>query len=212
MSQSSTYHNEIYYMYLAIEDRSYNEKIRFVEKNFSVIENLNPEVQAEILYYYIAALNEMEKYSSVIGMSQFLLELIIQHNIKEVDRIDVYNETLYFKSIAHMNVEEFDASRKILNALLRMGQEKKYFQAMFDLNRKEDKETHQKFLATSIGLMSLTAMLIAIELLLVRVFYSDFTPYIEVLRTLSFVMGIGVILMKFWREKKRDKEAIQKTL
>ena len=193
MSKLSLYQNEIYYDFLSIEDRSYNEKIRFVEQNWKGIEHLGSQVSVEIFYDYIIALTELEKHHAVIPIAQRLLELVIKENILSLKGKDVYRDILFKKGIALCATKQLDEAEHITKELIKMDRENHFYKKLWlKIKKMQRRDYTQKILATSIAFFLLSGATIAIELLFVRIFYNDHVGTVELSRNLMLFIGVGL--------------------
>lgn len=210
MSNLTTYENEIYYGYLSIEDKAYQEKVRFVETHGQVIEKLDTGARVEILYNYALALFELDKNHQVIELCKNLLETVIDENIYTIDSVNIYEELLVLKAISHYKLREIDKSEYIFSELIRMNANKEtYHNWLFKVRAYNKRNEQQAVRAISILLCLLSGLVIAFELFLIRPFHEQFVSEFELGRNLLVLSAIVLLLTYALVKKYRNKQALQ---
>lgn len=191
MSKKDTYHNELYYHFLSIEEKAYYEKINFVDRNKTNIDEFEPELRVEIYINYIKALFEVGNYSAAAELSKTIIERIVIDNVYTINGKDPYPQIIYIRALCHYHINQLDTAQNIVTELLKMDKGKeKYKQLLFYINEAKHKAQHQKVRATSISLFLLAGLVIALEILIVRPFYPEWVNQIEVLRLSCFIGGL----------------------
>jgi len=206
MSKTNTYHNELYYQFLSIEEKAFYEKINFVDRNKNNIDEFDTGLRVEIYINYIKALFEIGNYSAAAELSKPIIESIIIDNIYKLEGEDPYPQILYIKALCHYHLEQLDEAQQIVIELIKMDKGKeKYKKLLFYINEANHKAQHQKVRATAISLFLFAGLIIGIEILFVRPFYTEWITQVEWLRWSCFIAGIllvtGYKLMLIYKNK-----------
>lgn len=210
MNDITTYENEIYYRYLSIEDKAYQEKVRFVEEYGEVINNLDTEVMVEIMYNYATALLELEKNPQVIKLTESLLEKVIYYNVYTIANKNILEELLVLKGLSHFKINELDKAEHTFSELIKIHPNvESHQELLFRVQQMRNKSEEQGIRALSIALFLLSAFIIGVELFIIRPFYDHHTSWVELTRNTCFLLGVGLLLGYTCLKKYRNKRALQ---
>ena len=190
-TESKTYSSPAYEAFCAIEPGEYREKIRFIEKHRSVLHALETVEYLELMDAYSDALFEVAKYHKQIRVADEVIELSMQENVTSINGKDIYFDTLFKKAASLYNLEELDKSVYILLELLKMNPFHESSR-LFLINcyvRKKTKSL-QPLRAVSVAIILFSAFIIALELLFVRPFYTQYAGEVEFVRNAFLLFGI----------------------
>lgn len=194
LSVKPTYHSRLYRDFRSIGYKEYYEIIRFYERHETDICRLTFDEYFEMLVSYTNALFEVEYFQKYALMSQTLIETIFHENLSNRWIDTVFHKTLIRKAAAHLALKEFDAAEHVLLQSLRLNDDKRL---QIILLRKVMQQRTAKFVHTlraiAIFVLLTTAILIAVKVLLVRNWYIDLAPFIEMLRNVYFFMSFLVL-------------------
>ncbi len=203
----STYHHKIYRDFHAIEASAYRQIIRFFEEHEARIKELDFEEYFEMLTTYVGALFETGAYRNFLLMVDVLIEITIEQNILTYKGEDLYQNLLFRKAAALYNLMQYDRADYILRELIKMdpchGDSVRLLKKC--LRRKQPRFVHRAR-ATAILLFLFSALVISLEVLLIRPFYLQYTGAFETFRNLLFLLGCGILigsdLIHRWRVEK----------
>lgn len=213
MSNLRTYQNEVYYQYLAIEEKAYHEKIKFIKANQGVITKLEGELMVEIMTNYALALNEVNNNLPAIKLCDELIAYVIDKNIYSVEGKNIFHELLALKAVCLYKEKEAQKAEHVFKELIKMNPERTDYRIW--LNRVlalKNRNEEQKIRAFCILLFLSAGAIIGIELFIVRPFYPEFTSFIEWIRNTCFISGCVLYLGYNYLKKYRVQKAISKIL
>lgn len=219
MSQSPfIYKNDVYQAFKALEKASYREIVYYYETNKYKIQNLDIEPHFEILTAYAIALFELGMYRRYVEIADEILEQSIIFNIFEVDQEDIFSSTLFRKAAAHYNLLERDKAEMLIIQLLNIHPYNQDARSFYGRIMTSKKKYSAYSRALSVVFLLSSAFCIAIELLVIRPFYADLIPILEVVRNCLFALGLSVYLFGelfnriviSWTLKKEVKQIIER--
>lgn len=190
----STYHSSVYLHFKEIEAGEFREIVRYYEENAPQIQQLEFEEYFELQISYLNALFEVGSYTKHIKISDQAITTSILHNIKYHKGEDIYQKLLFRKAASHYNLLEFDKARHILRELTKMNP---YDEAVIHLLRKCTHKEYPAFIrntrALSIVLFLLAALIISVEVLVVRTFFPVYASFIETTRNIVFFLSCTIL-------------------
>ncbi|MDX1940169.1 MAG: hypothetical protein SFU99_06425 [Saprospiraceae bacterium] len=191
----STYRSKIYQEFTAIEAGAYRQLIHFYEKQEAAIRQLESEEHFEMTTAYVNALFEVGAYHKHLALVDGIIETAISHNIEFYKGEDIFLKMLFRKAASLYNLFEYDKAEYILREIIRINPwDKDAVLFLKKCLRSKQPRYVQYARATSIFLFLVAALVIALEVLLVRPFYTPYIASIEQTRILLFCSG-GVVLI-----------------
>ncbi len=191
----STYHSKIYREFKAIEAAAYRQIIHFYEKQEDAIKKLDLEEYFELTTAYVNALFEVGAFHKHLSLVDHIIELAITHNIEFYKGEDIFLKMLFRKAASFYNLFEYDKAEYILREIIRINPwEKDAVLFLKKCMRSKQPRYVQYARAISIFLFLVAAMVIALEVLLVRPFFKSYIASVEETRFIIFGMG-GIILI-----------------
>ncbi len=186
---------QIYNDFISIESKAYQEQIRYYENNRADIRRLPYEYQTYIECKCAIASYEVKDYYSFLSIVDRLIAMVIRDNIYEIDGVDIYKDLLYRKAWATHKVLDYYKADHIFSELVKIDPTNQQYAKGFLKNSLEKKRYEVKYLnAVSIVLFVISAVIICLELLMIRPFYQEWTQIVEYSRNLIFLGGIFVLL------------------
>ena len=187
-----------YEEYMCISHDAYHEKIRYYESRLGEILKMPFELRTEIRLDYTFALYKVGAYGQFLHKVDSLIRLVIRENIYEFRGKDVYRELLFRKAMSHYRRQELSRAKKVFAALVKMDfstdcYKNEYYKCLRD----EKRSKSQKARALSILIFLTLGVTIAIDLLLIRSFYTQHINTLNALKTFLLTAGVGLIL---WNE------------
>lgn len=180
--------------YSRIEKTNYKAKVQFYEDRLSKIKELLTLERLEIQMDYTFALFELGKYYKCLDILDKLIEQVIRENIFVVDGEDAFQILLFKKSACHYNIGESTKSKHVLQELIKMDATNQTYKTLFkQCYRTEYKQEYRWMGGLVVGLFLLAAIIISIELLIVRPFYFESSEAVEITRNSIFVIAILVL-------------------
>jgi tetratricopeptide (TPR) repeat protein len=217
MSQSPyIFKNDVYQAFKALEKASYRDIVYYYETNKYKIQHLDIEPYFEIITAYAIALFELGMYKRYVEVADEILEQSIMYNIFEVDQEDIFSSTLFRKAAAHYNLQEKQKAETLIVQLLNIhpyNQDARSFYSRLMAGKKKYSGLSR---AVSILFLLLSAIFIAVELLVIRPFYTDLIQIVEMVRNVLFALGLSVYLFGeifnrvavSWKLKKELKQIV----
>lgn len=177
--------------YSKIEKTNYKAMVQFYEEKQSKINELLPKDKLELAIDYVNALFELGKYVKCEGILSELIVLVVRDNIFEIDGKDIYQSLLFKKSACHFNIGESEKCKYILSELIKMNPNdisyKNFYKRCF---RIEHKKAFRWMGGLVVALFLISAIIVPIELLIVKPFYHDAASSVEILRNGLVVVAI----------------------
>jgi tetratricopeptide (TPR) repeat protein len=192
----STYSHPTSKHFASIDSGEYREKIRFVNIHRKDLKSLPLMEYLLVMDGYAEALFEMGRFPEHIKVADHLIELSILHNVYELGEKDLYFESLFQKAASLYNLERYDDSIYILKQLLGIKASNESCR-LFLINcyvRKQAKLLN-RIRSVSLVLLLSSAVVIAIELLLVRPIWPNITDPVEFTRNALFLSGAGMLII-----------------
>ena len=180
--------------FLAIEKENHQERIRYYERNRKDIVTLDFDAKIIIELKYAISLYEVEEYYSFLEKVDGLINIVISENIHELDDKDVFKELVYMKAEALHKTIDYYKAEHVYTELVRMDSEDVRFTYGFKRNAYELlKYKYKNINALSVLLFIVAAIIVGVELLMVRSFYPQLVFMVETVRNVLFFFGVGMI-------------------
>lgn len=197
-NQSKTYE-----AFLAIDAMAYKEKIQYIEENFFMLRQLDGEEYFDMMVLYGEALFEVGEYARQAKLADHIVEMSIERNIIMHRGQDVYFETLFKKAASLHNLDKIDPAVHILKELVKINPDHESTK-LFLINCiiRQKKPSVRPYRNISLMLLLSSAVIIAIELILVRRLWPSWTMIIEMIRNGLFITGVilliaGEVIMRY---------------
>lgn len=204
----STYRSPIFREFKALDPQAFRDVIRFYEKYEPAIQQLDFAEYFELLVAYTRALFEIGAYRQHLLMADVVLETSIHFNIQYFQEEDIYRTVLFQKAASLYNTLQLEQAEYILRELLRMDPADQYASRFLKkcLHRQQG-NLRKNSRAIAIFFFLLAALIIAIEVLMVRPFYAMHTRSVEFTRNLLFSLGlvalVGGDLLLRWQSTRK---------
>lgn len=215
--------SETYEAFLAIEAGAYREKIQYIEENFFMLPELPQYEYFDMLVLYGEALFETGEYHRQAKLADHILEMSIERNIVMHRGQDVYFETLFKKAASLHNLDKIEQAIHILKELIKINPDHESTK-LFLINCmiRQKKPIVRPYRNVSLVLLLSSALVIAIELLVIKNFWPTWAPIVEIIRNGLFIIGVillisGEVMVRyravedvfsFMRQTKKKKEEV----
>ena len=207
-STRSTYHSRLYRDFKGIAPAAYHDLIRFFEEKETEIRRLDPDEAFEMTVVYTEALYEAEAFRKFLLMADEVIETSMRQSIHRLEGRDVYFQMLYQKAYAYYRLLEYAKAEYILRQLLQIDPDHAGVASLLRRNLYRCKPRYVDHArAGSVLLFFLAALVIGVEVLLVRPFYEAKAGLFEYSRNGIFILGLlflggaeGWHRWQVWRE------------
>jgi len=184
----------LYDEYFIIDSEAYHEKIRYYDKYRIDILDLPFEQSSRIRLDHACALFKVGAYQQYLQKAESLIRLVIQENIFEFNGKDIFEDLLYMKAQSLYCLLHYEEAKAVAGSLMHIKPDageyaKLYYKIKVDAQRLDA----QKLRGLSIVLFILSAIVIAVELLLVRSFYVQHIETVEWIRNGLFISGLAIL-------------------
>lgn len=187
---SSRYVRNIYDEFKDLSGAEPRELARFYEHNQALIQNLETDKFFDLQVYYLIALFELGQHQKLLDIIDEPIEASIIHNIKRHNGKDVFRKLLFMKGDALYHTMRYDESRYIFLELLKMDKKNVFYkEALAKTMRKMIPRFVKNSRALCIFFFILSAIIIAVEMLAIKHFFSDYTVYVEWSRNILFCLA-----------------------
>lgn len=195
---NSTYYSLVYREFKSIDPGAYREIIRFFEQREASLARLDFGDFFEVLVAYVDALFEIGAYRKHLAVVDVVIEQSIAHNIVLYQGRDIYGRMLFRKAAALFHIQEYSKATYILSELRKLDATDAAYAGLYRKCRLRARPVLlNRTRATSVFLFMFTALLIALEILLVRPWYALQVPLVVALRNTTFVAGCLLLLAGF---------------
>ena len=192
--QQQTYHSPIYRNFRAIDGSEHRRIVRFYERNEKSILLLDFEEYFDLLVTYTKALFEISEYRKHLLMADVVIKTSILQNITHVRGEEVYRSALFQKAASHYNLNEYPNASHILGELIKMNPHDPLSIRFLGRVLRDDKPPYIRHTrAVSVFLFLMSAIMICIQVLIVKHFYVIYDPLIEISR--NSIFGLGVLTL-----------------
>lgn len=192
----SAFQSKIYTAFKDIQPSEYRVIARFFEDNEQDIRRLQFEQYFELLFIYSSAIFEIGAYAKYISIAPEILEGAIIHNVQYLQGVDIFQVTLYKKSVAHYNLRDYSKTDHLLRELIRIDPSNQLAIQLLKKNIRKSKPTLVRTIyAVSVLCFMLSALVIFFELIAVKHFFEEWLFQVQVLRNVLFALGILVVLI-----------------
>ncbi len=212
---SSRLVSDIYNEFKDLSGAEPRELARFYESNQATIQHLETDKFFDLQVSYLIALFELGSHQKLLEIIDEPIEVSIIHNIKEHNGKDVFRKLLFIKGDALYHTMRFDESKYIFLELLKMDNKNVFYkEALAKTMRKMVPQFVKNSRALCILFFILSAVIIALEMLAVQHFFSDYAGIVEITRNVLFALGwitlLGSELVHFFKVKQEvDKIAVK---
>jgi len=191
----STYHSKIYRDFKDIDASAYRTIMRFYEEREDDIQQLDFEEYFELLHAYTTALFEIGSYRKHLLMVDVVIEISILQNIHEFKGKDVYCTMLFKKAASHYNLLEYAQAEHILQELIKINPNDLDTVAFLKKCLRRQRPRYVKTgRAIAVFLFLCTALVIALDILVIRHFYALYEPTAELVRNTLFISAWIILL------------------
>jgi len=191
----SFFHSKIYQEFKEIGPQEYRAIVQFFEESENSIKCLEFEEYFELFLSYADALFEMGAYHSHLKVADEAIATTIEHNIKFYQGEDVYFELLFKKAASHYNLLEYKKAEHILRELVKMDPSNEITLRFLKKCIRQNKPSYlKKTRAVSVAFFLLAALIISLELIVVRPFFGEHASLVELLRNGIFAGGWFILI------------------
>jgi tetratricopeptide (TPR) repeat protein len=194
MNQAQTYYSQLYRNFRAIEAVEFRKIVYFYERNEKDILKLDFEEYFELLVTYTNALFEIAAYQKHLLMADMVIEMSFMENITEIGGQEIFRSTLFKKAASYYNLLDYPKAIYVLSELIKIEpNDPDVTQFLERCLRKSRPKLIRNTRAIAIFFFLVTALIISIEVLIIRNFFMHYTPLVELSR--NYLFGIGVLVL-----------------
>ncbi len=192
---SSTYYSKIYQEFKTIDVKEHLSVVRFFESYERDIKQLNFSEYFELLVAYLDALFEIGAYHSHLKIVDSAIQISILNNIKFYNGRDIYTDLLFRKAASCYNLMQYDEAEHILRELVKISpHDESYAIFLRKCLWKKQPDFLKNARGIAILLLLASALIIAVELIIVRNLFAVHTATIEMVRNITFGSAILVLV------------------
>ncbi|MTB52429.1 hypothetical protein [Lewinella sp. W8] len=191
------HYSQLYRRLRDVDPRDYQRIIRMYEEKETEIGRLDVVEHFELTTYYVDALFHTGAYRQHQMMVDLVIQASIAHNIRRVPGIepDVFHHLLFRKAASAYRLQDYDTAIYVAQELIRMCPEEEiYVRFLRAALFKEQKSTLQFGRASFIFCMLMTALVITLDLLVVKHFYPAGTEAMQWLTIDLWVIGLLLLV------------------
>ena len=145
---------------------------------------------------YSDALFELGRYQKYLSVVDDLIESVIYHSVYYLNQEDLFQKLLFKKGASLYHSAEYDEAKKVLWELIKINPHHQLaiYLYRYSLIRKVPRSLQIcRNIALAIALS--TVLVIAVELLIIRLHFAEQTGIWESSRNAMFVSSVGLLIM-----------------
>lgn len=203
----------IYRGFRLLEENAFRAKVHYFEKHETAIRQLDFDDFFEILLAYSQALHHSENYFRHLTITDEIINISLSQNIISFQGEDVLQSALAEKSKSLFKINDFDAAIYVTTENLKLNP---FDDANIVFLRKcfwaKIPSYLPKMKALSIASFLLCALVIAIEFIVIRTLFEQYTTIVENTRNIIFLLGIFMLLAGYSLHLFQTFKATRKTV
>lgn len=191
-----TIYTRLYRDFLAIEPKNYHAIIRYYEQWEAQIAKLDDNQHYELLIAFTNALFEVGAYRQflVVVDQTILVSLDESFHKEETFKQQLFEQLLFRKAAAFIQVIEPAKAEHVVRELLRINPKHPLAPLLLRKTlRQQNTSINTITRAIAILMFGLSALIILVEVLVIRSFYDMYTARVELSRNLIFLGGLLVL-------------------
>jgi tetratricopeptide (TPR) repeat protein len=215
MSFSSQTYSQIYRNFRTIHTGEYRRIVRFYERHEKEIVQLPFEEYFDLLICYTQALFEVEEYRKCLKMADIVIQTSILENITILKEKDVYQEALFRKAACLHRLGQLDNAQYVLEELIKINPQEHIAIHYLHQVMRDNKPAYTKTVhALSVLLFLISALVICVEVLVIKNLYKNYDTIFEWTRNGLFGAGILLLvvceLLHRWRVERYANRFVEK--
>ncbi|MEL6142006.1 MAG: hypothetical protein AAFQ37_04020 [Bacteroidota bacterium] len=189
--QRPPYRSPLFSELRAIEAGDHQRLIREYEEKEERIGQLDPQEYFELTVLYVDALFATGAHRRHMQMVDLVIFTSIEQNIQFLNGEDVYERMLFQKAMSAYRLQDYPTTEHITRELLRIYPSQKIHEHLLvNALFQQERTLLQLGRATAIFCVLLTALVIVLDLLIVKNFYPDWHSAMLWLRNIAFISGL----------------------
>jgi hypothetical protein len=190
----------LYRNFKALEATDFYGIIRFYERFEEGVRALELEAFFECTLAYTNALFETGQYGKHLVMCDFMLELIIRHNIDRWGGEDIFTKILYDKAVSLVYQREYARAAHVTREILKIHPLDQSSARLLKKSLLRQKPTwllHAR--AWFMLFIFLSAATVAIQIFVIQTFFSDYDLIAQYVYYGFLGLGLSILLFAEWR-------------
>lgn len=202
--------SQVYPLFKGLDRDNPLEVIRFYSNHQDQIRQLEDKAYFEITHAYGDALVASEAYDAFISIvDELIVHALMDTSTGAAGKL-MYQRFVRQKGECLVHLGQHDPAVHIFKELIKMDPLNRFYQKQLLEARLLLKPGWMNQIRAFTILMFLTsAFVIAVEVLVVRTFFPEFSKFVELLRSLLFVVGVLTYLFGEWRVRQLLKREIK---
>lgn len=189
------YRLKLYRNFKALEANDFHGIVRYYERLEDDIRTLDFEEYLDCTVTYTEALFQTADHGRHLVMCDHLLELVIMQNVETWGGEDIYAKILFRKAASLYRLHEYAKAEHVLRELLKLHPWERLplrFLKTCLLRQKPAWLINTR--AAAVGLLVLSSALVAVEIFVIKPFFSAFYPAAQAVHQALLIAGVGVLL------------------
>lgn len=188
--------SEVFTNFKSIDALAYRNIVRYYDRHEKAIEMLVFEEYFELLVAYCNALFETSEYRRHVKVAKKVVEMSILENITYLGGEEIYCSTLLKKAVSHYYLFQYKESEHILKEILKIDHRDNDVVRVLTHVYRDNKPKYVRWCrALSILLFLTSAIVICLEVLVIRHFFEPLVNSVEWSRNILFATGFGIWVM-----------------
>jgi hypothetical protein len=185
---------KLYRNFKALETNDFHGMVRYYEQFEDGIRSLDFEEYFDCSLVYTEALFQTGDHGKHVVMCDHLLETVIMHNIEYWGGEDLYAHLLFKKAASLYHLHEFPKAEHILRELVKINPWQRLpIRFLKTCLIRQRPSWLQKTRAATVVLVLATALVIALEIFVIKPFFSEWYSFSLIFHNVLFGSGIAVL-------------------
>lgn len=196
-----SYQRSTYFDFLKIDQSNWKEKVRFFERRYEDINDLEYKDQTEIWYEYARASYELGDYHQFLALCDQLIPTIFEHNIFKINGVDAFQTLLNMKGWTFVHLGQLEDATYVFSELAKIDPyNQDYAKAyMAVVYQKAINIPNRVRFLSIISVITFLTLSIA-GLLFVSPFHGDWDTAISSLKIITLILSFTPSLIIFSKE------------
>lgn len=193
-TRKSAISSNVYVAFRSLPKKGWSEVVRLFENKREEITLLSIPKQLDILHMYVESLFELKGHRQIKEEVDQLIYLSLSEEIPVQVGRPYYEDALFWKANAAMHLMEYKESRHILEQLIRINPERKECARKLVKCMYWDKPGYiSHFKACAVLLFFISALVIIIEILVIKSFYYNQLETVMLIRNILFMSALSIV-------------------
>ncbi len=196
-NEDMSYDRSAYLRFREIQENAFRTKVKFVLEQRDQINKLRYRDKQFIELDFLICLFEIGDYERYLEFVDKEIESVIRNNIFRFKEKDIYYHLLQCKALALFNLFKDQECLKLTKEICAINGNSKIPRIIIlKLMKRKKRKWSIRLNGLSIGLILMTAVILFVELIVIRPFYPEHSITIEMFRNTTILAAFSFLIVK----------------